>query len=127
MYSDDIMNAREDVLIVSPFLTKMRVKQALQYISASISKNIKVTVITRPPEDFTGRNTSTSRQTIDILKNAGVSLLLKSNIHQKFAIIDHRIVWYGSINLLSYGGAEESIMRLESFNIANELTRTMEY
>jgi hypothetical protein len=40
--------------------------------------------------------------------------------------MDQKIVWYGSINLLSFGSAEESIMRLESPNIANELMKTIE-
>lgn len=39
--------------------------------------------------------------------------------------MDQRIVWYGSINLLSFGGAEESIMRLESPTIANELVKSI--
>jgi len=39
--------------------------------------------------------------------------------------LDQRIVWYGSINLLSFGSAEESIMRLESANIAHELIKGM--
>ena len=47
-----------------------------------------------------------------------INVALKSKIHQKFAIIDHQIVWYGSINLLSYGSSKESIIRLESATIA---------
>lgn len=47
--------------------------------------------------------------------------MFKSNIHQKFAIFDQKIVWYGSINLLSFGRSEESIMRLENPSIADEL------
>ena len=66
------------------------------------------------------------QHTLDALKNEGVNLLFKSNIHQKFAVIDERIVWYGSINLLSFGNAEESIMRLESSNIANELMKSID-
>ncbi len=31
-----------------------------------------------------------------------------------------------AINLLSYGNAQESIMRIESSNIANELIRSVE-
>ena len=31
-------------------------------------------------------------------------------------------VWYGSINLLSYGASEESVMRIESLEIAAELS-----
>ena len=52
-------------------------------------------------------------------------LRFKANIHQKFAVIDQKIVRYGSINLLSYGSARESIMRLESSNIAQELLKDL--
>jgi hypothetical protein len=55
-----------------------------------------------------------------------VRLAFRSNIHQKFAVIDQRIIWYGSINLLSCGDAEESIMRLESPSVANELIKITE-
>lgn len=44
----------------------------------------------------------------------------------KNAIIDQSIVWYGSINLLGYGRSEETMMRLESANIAYELLKSLE-
>jgi phosphatidylserine/phosphatidylglycerophosphate/cardiolipin synthase-like enzyme len=50
-----------------------------------------------------------------------VIVVQKPNIHQKYVIIDNRLVWYGSINLLSYGSSEENIMRLESRELAVEL------
>jgi hypothetical protein len=40
---------------------------------------------------------------------------------QMFAVIDQKLVLYGSINLLSFGSAEESIMRIERSNKAGEL------
>jgi len=43
-----------------------------------------------------------------------------------FAIIDQKIVWYGSINLLSYGSSEESMMRIENTKIAYELMESLE-
>ena len=52
------------------------------------------------------------------------SLIFQSDIHQKYAIIDDRIVWYGSINLLSFGSSQESMMRLVSGSIAHELMKT---
>jgi hypothetical protein len=51
--------------------------------------------------------------------------VFKSKIHQKFAVIDGKIIWYGSINLLSFGHAKESIMRLLSGNISYELTKNI--
>jgi hypothetical protein len=40
--------------------------------------------------------------------------------------MDRKIVWYGSINLMSFGSAEESMMRLESHNIAYELLKNID-
>jgi phosphatidylserine/phosphatidylglycerophosphate/cardiolipin synthase-like enzyme len=58
---------------------------------------------------------------VALLIAAGVQVAFKPNIHQKFAVFDQKIVWYGSINLLSFGRAEESVMRLENPSIADDL------
>ena len=60
-----------------------------------------------------------------MLVQNGITVKTKDRIHQKFAILDQRIIWYGSINLLSYGISEESIMRIESLEIAAELAGTI--
>jgi len=126
VYSNDIVSASREVLIVSPFVTKRRVMQMIQYLSAAVKKQVKVIVITRPAEDFKEKDKLALEFTLNMLKNEGINMVFKSNIHQKFAVIDQRIVWYGSINLLSFGSAEESIMRLESHNIANELMKSID-
>ena len=41
-------------------------------------------------------------------------------------MIDGRASWYGSINLLNFGSSEESIIRLESKGISEELLRTVQ-
>jgi len=126
VYTNDIINADREILIVSPFVTKRRTIQMMQHLKVALENKVRVIVITRPIGDFKDKNTSALQGTLDLLKVAGVSLLFKSNIHQKYAVIDQRIVWYGSINLLSFGSAEESIMRLDSPNIANELVMSMD-
>ena len=54
---------------------------------------------------------------------------LKCQSAQKIALMRacFVLVPYGSINLLSYGSAQESIMRIESSNIANELIKSIEH
>lgn len=126
VYSNDIVNATREILVVSPFITKRRTLQMIQNLEIAIGNKVKVIVVSRPIEDFKGKDMTTLQETLALLKSAGVSLIFKSNIHQKFAVMDQRIVWYGSINLLSFGSAEESIMRLESPNIANELIKCIE-
>jgi phosphatidylserine/phosphatidylglycerophosphate/cardiolipin synthase-like enzyme len=78
-------------------------------------------VVTRPIEEFRGKDVTSLQEALALLEQAGLTVRFRPNIHQKFAVMDQRIVWYGSINLLSFGSAEESVMRLESPNIACEL------
>ena len=97
----------------------------MQYLETAVNKNIEVKIITRPVEDYNGNNKLIIHRTLESVKNSGINVVYKSNIHQKYAIIDERIIWYGSINHLSFGNAEESIMPIESTNIAFELIQNL--
>jgi phosphatidylserine/phosphatidylglycerophosphate/cardiolipin synthase-like enzyme len=81
--------------------------------------------MTRPGDDFKIPEKHIVQNTLELLKRNGINLIFRTNIHQKFSIIDQRIVWYGSINFLSFGTAQESIMRIESSNIAIELIKRL--
>lgn len=126
VYCNDIETALKEILIVSPFITNKRVTHMLQYFNIAVNKHVNITVVTRPPEDLKNRNKSDLNQIFTILNTTGINVIFRSKIHQKFAIIDNKIVWYGSVNLLSFGSAEESIMRLASNNIAYELMKSIE-
>ena len=83
-----------------------------------------MTVVMRTPESLPERSRRSAQIAVERLKGQSCSLVFRSDIHQKDAIIDDRIVWYGSINLLSFGPSQESIMRLVSSSIAHELMKT---
>jgi superfamily II DNA or RNA helicase len=126
VYVNDIKTAQKQILIVSPFMTKSRVLQVMDYFKEQIDNHVKVSILTRPAEEFHEDKRAGLNEIFSLLQNAGVTVLLKPGIHQKFAIIDSKIVWFGSINLLSFGYSEESIMRLVSNNIAFELSNTID-
>jgi superfamily II DNA or RNA helicase len=121
VYKNDLLNAARGILIVSPFVTKRRVSQMLPFLAAALDRKIKVVVFTRPAADFKEKDRPALEEILALLHAAGVHMAFRSNIHQKFAVFDQKIVWYGSINLLSFGRAEESILRLENPGIADEL------
>ena len=127
VFSNDIISAKKEILIVSPFVKKRRLSYMMQYLDVGLHNKIRITIITKPIEDFKGKDIKAVNEALDLLKNENINLVFKSNIHQKFAIMDQKIVWYGSINLLSFGNSQESIMRIESGNIANELIKSIEY
>ncbi len=125
VYHNDMMNAAREAVIISPFVTRRRAFQMLPNMEAALAKRVSVVVVTRPTNVYKDKDRPALEETLGSLKDAGVRLMFKANIHQKFAVIDQKIVWYGSINLLSYGVAQESIMRLESPNIAQELLKDL--
>ena len=126
VFNQDINAANQEIVIVSPFVRKMRTLQMTKHLNVVFEKKIRVVIVTRPKEDFKPKDHATIQRTLDLLTDCGARVVFKSNIHQKFAVMDQKVVWYGSINLLSYGSALESVMRLESTNIANELIRSIE-
>lgn len=126
VFRNDISSAKSEMVVVSPYMTKKRLSQMLNILSSGINNGAKLTIITRPEEDYKEKDRPSVSDMVNSIRLTGANLIFKSNIHQKFAVIDQRIVWYGSINFLSFGSYEESIMRLDSINIANELIGTVE-
>jgi superfamily II DNA or RNA helicase len=121
VFNNDIAAAEKEILIVSPFVRKRRVMQTIKQLKIAISNNARVIVVTRPPEEFKTEDQIALREAFDLFKQNEIRVVLKPNIHQKFAIMDRKIIWYGSINFLSYGTAEESVMRIDSAHIASAL------
>jgi superfamily II DNA or RNA helicase len=121
VFTKDLQEAQKEILIVSPFLTKSRVNQMKPLLLSSLANGASTIILTRPTDSFSD---STRPKIIDLvteLNSSGLTVIHKDGIHQKFSIIDRRIVWYGSINLLSYGKSEETMMRFENREIAEEL------
>jgi superfamily II DNA or RNA helicase len=121
VFSSDLLSAKREIVIVSPYLTHKRVAKMVDILEECALSGVEVKVITRPFGDYAEKDSNTVSGLFAHLSDKGVNVVSKSKIHQKFAVIDDWIVWYGSINLLSYGDSEESIMRLESATIAGEL------
>ena len=120
----DILSAKQEVRLVSPFISKRIIARLIPRLSPAAAK---LTIITRPPED--NKNSivrQRAEECIGMLKDSGFKIYTRASIHQKFTVIDQRLIWYGSINFLRFGTSEESAIRLESVNIAAELIETMQ-
>ena len=125
VFSEDVRNAKNEILIVSPFMRKSRITQILRLLSEAILNNAKIVVVTRPAEDFPEKDQKSVIENTQKLESYGVEVRYKTGFHQKFTVIDGQIVWYGSVNFLSFGTHEESIMRFEIPDIAGQLMDTV--
>lgn len=125
-YCGDIRTASKEILIVSPFMRKGRITQLIRCLTEAILNGAFVTVVTRPPEDFKEKDREAVKNNISMLQDYGIKLVTKSGFHQKFTVIDGEVVWYGSVNFLSFGISEESIMRFTNADIAGQLMDTVQ-
>lgn len=83
VFHRDVQSAKHEIVIVSPFLREKRLSQMLSLLADSIHNGVKTTIVTRPGSDYRADPKSTHREMIQWIKNAGVNLILKSQIHQK--------------------------------------------
>lgn len=124
-FLSDIRNARHDIFIVSPFIKEKRVQWLFRAIQ-ECQHPLKITIVTRPPEAFQQKASYEVFQAIQQLTLLGAKVMTKDAIHQKFATIDNKIVWYGSINLLSFGSSQESMIRIVTGSIAEVLQKSVQ-
>lgn len=58
---------------------------------------------------------------INEIEEKGIQVIQLAKNHYKFIIIDNRIVWYGGIDVLGGSYDENSLIRIEDEELANEL------
>jgi hypothetical protein len=120
-FAADIAEIGYDALIISPFIRKARVASVMKLLAVPLKQNVKITIITRPPEDYKPEQQPGIVQLVDMMQTESITVITRGGIHQKYAVFDKTVVWYGSIIFLSFGNSEESIMRFENSTIAGEL------
>ncbi len=125
VFCQDLKNAEKEILIVSPFMTKSRLQKLVKVLSEPILRGVSVKAVVRPAEDLPVKDRKTVPDNAEYLLDYGIQVVFRPGFHQKFTVIDGTISWYGSVNILSFGKAEESVMRLESREIAGELIDTV--
>ena len=106
----DIQSAQETVVLFSGFKTPTRVAKLGDLLRSKILKGVKVRCVTRPPRLNGTIPKAVGREAVEMLRNIGVVVDFRANIHQKVCLIDNRIVWWGSLNVLSHGGRADEMM-----------------
>lgn len=109
-FAEDISGASGNILIVSPFLKRSRLRMLLSAFDRAVQSGVRITVRTRPGED-----------TIALLEQWGITVETQEELWQRYAVIDETIVWYGDIDYLSYSSKEANALRFESADVAYEL------
>lgn len=79
---------------------------------------VRVTVNTRHPQEHEGYLRAEAEESITLLQSVGVEVLFTRGHHRKLAIFDRKILYAGSLNMLSQNDSSEIMRRLESEEFA---------
>jgi phosphatidylserine/phosphatidylglycerophosphate/cardiolipin synthase-like enzyme len=127
-FLNDLRHAKQEVIIESPFITTKRMKTFENIFKMLIKRGIKIYIITRDPKEHTNGYEVQSEQAIQWCENAGIQVLLCSgNHHRKLAMIDRKVLWEGSLNILSQSSSREFMRRIESKKLTEELFRFLKF
>ncbi len=121
----DLRKATREIIIVSPFLTATRAQQFFDLLRSKIAANVSVRVFTQTVRDGTGEMSRQSGMVIEGLKQMNAQVVERRGLHQKFAFIDRRVAWEGSLNILSQsaGLTTEHMRRLPFAKTCDELIK----
>lgn len=124
----DLQNATKEVIIESPYITVKRLNTLLPVFFQLKSKNISIFIITRDPREHDKVMAIQSELGIQWFENNGIQVLLADRgNHRKLAIIDNKIIYEGSLNILSQSESLEIMRRIECRALTIELIKFLGY
>jgi len=113
-FTKDLLRAQSEVIIESPFITTKRMDKLVPVFNKLVKRKVKTCIITRDPKEHQPLYAKQSEREIQHFERIGVQVFIcLGNHHRKLAIIDRKILWEGSLNILSQIKSREIMRRFE--------------
>lgn len=121
-FIDDMLSAKREIIIDSPYITTKRVDVLYKYFEQIRHKGVEIYILTRVAKEQDGKMQYYTEAEIERLTKIGIKILpFMGKIHRKLAIIDRKILWEGSLNILSQNDSREVMRRFIGKNSAQQM------
>jgi phosphatidylserine/phosphatidylglycerophosphate/cardiolipin synthase-like enzyme len=121
-FLSDLENSKDEVIIESPFISKNRMKKLMPTFKRLLNRGVTIYVTTKDPSLLDEPLASHSEAVIREFELMGVNIIVaKNHHHRKLAILDRKILWEGSLNILSQTNSREIMRRIEGKHHAQEM------
>lgn len=120
-FRNDIINAKAEVIISSPYVSAPGSERLLRIYAAMKNKGTNITLITYPSSRYSDDIKGRIEKIHNKLIMAGIKGLFVDSIPSRYAVIDKEILWYGSMNLVSNIKEDDDEMRLVNRSVAKAL------
>ena len=118
----ELEKCESEVIIESPYITSERMGTFDRIFEKLLQKGVKIYIITRDPREHDENLEIQSEREITNFECIGVQVfLIFGNHHRKLAIIDRKVLWEGSLNILSQTKSREIMRRIEDKELTQEM------
>ena len=122
----DIAQSKKTIIISAPFIQKRKFESIKELLYRKYSEGIRVVVCIKEIEEYNERTKINMHKIYSELENNGINVMLIEGLNYKFAIFDDEIVWYGGVELLAGNRSSDSVIRIVSGALSNELYGALE-
>lgn len=127
-FTKDLLRCSSEVVVESPFITCERMTKLYPIFETLIKRKVKVYVFTRDPREHTESMEVQSETEIQRFERLGVQVFLcRGNHHRKLAVLDRKVLWEGSLNILSQVKSREIMRRIDNLESAIEMYNFLNY
>ena len=121
VYQNDLLAAEKEIIISSPVISGRKVYDMIRLLREKQEAGIKIVIVTWKPDCYGYGDSVYWREVQEQMRKAGFEMNLVEDYCEHYCIIDHQVVWYGSMNFLGKEDAEDNLMRIADGKVANEL------
>lgn len=125
-FERDLRHTKQSVIIESPFITKRRTEHLLPLLTKLRRGGVRIVINTRDPEEHNEKYALQAEGAIAFMQDIGVKVLYTVKHHRKLAIIDEKILWEGSLNILSQSDSCEIMRRTCSVELVGNMISFIE-
>lgn len=122
---NDIKNAGKTILVSSPFMQKKKIDSIKEILVEKYNSGVRITLCIKKIDDYSDKQKAYISRFISEILKQGIKVIQVSQNRYKFMIIDNRIVWYGGVDIFGGSFDENSLIRIQSEELANELLGTI--
>lgn len=121
-FLQDLEKCQNEVIIESPYITSERIRTFDRIFEKLLKRGVKIYIITRDPKEHNEFMEPQSEEAIHWCETVGIQVLMcTGNHHRKLAILDRKILWEGSLNILSQTFSREIMRKMENEEITMEM------
>ncbi|MBK7265064.1 MAG: hypothetical protein IPI12_01760 [Ignavibacteriales bacterium] len=119
----EILKCKNRLVIYSPYIGLFRTQQSfrLQMFANLRQQGVEIVIYCKGHLEQ-----SKKKETRDLMEKwqkIGIKINIDDKYHQKIVLIDSSILYYGSLNVLSFWNTNESMLKIENKNIVDDMIK----